>query len=298
MLGLLLAACLGAAAGCAEFDLKKPIPWKSDHDEKAQSTRVVSMWSDAVLSQADRLPTRGFGGRLMFYSPKSEKPIKVNGTLVVYAFDEEGRDPTNTKPDRKYVITPEQLAKHYSKSQLGDSYSVWIPWDDVGGPRQEISLIVRFIPTEGPVVLGEQTKHVLAGRAPTEAEARAKSLSRPADSSSQGVRQVSYETPAPGAAGQKPNEGTRMRVVTTTIPVPPQLGRSWPVAETTPRFTWRQQAAKEPEVVSQSNSGSPEQGTAKPAAAAVARAAATRSRRCPRRHRQRNRRPLHLASLP
>ena len=55
--------------------------------------------------------------------------MKGRGSLVVYAFDETDRDPANMKPDRKFVFTQEQFEKHYSKSTLGHSYSVWLPWD-------------------------------------------------------------------------------------------------------------------------------------------------------------------------
>ena len=99
----------------------------------------------------------------MFYEGKKESPIKVDGVLVVYAFDENGRDPNSARPDRKYVFTPEQLPAHYSKSKLGHSYSVWIPWDEVGGVQKEISLIVRFEPKNSPAIVGDQHRLLLPG---------------------------------------------------------------------------------------------------------------------------------------
>ena len=68
------------------------------------------------------------------------------------------------KPDRKYVFTKDQLPSHYSKSKLGHSYSVWLPWDETGGPQKEVSLIARFTPEKGGVVVGEQTKQILPGK--------------------------------------------------------------------------------------------------------------------------------------
>src|SRR6185295_11244836 len=76
---------------------------------------------------------------------------------------ETDRDPANTTPDRKYIFTAEQFAKHYSKSPLGHSYSVWIPWDEAGGLQTEISLLVRYLHEKGEVVIGEQAKQVLSG---------------------------------------------------------------------------------------------------------------------------------------
>ena len=105
------------------------------------------------------------GGRLMFYEKEGE-PIKVEGTLVVYAFDENGRDPGSARPDRKYIVTQQQLPAHYSKSKIGHSYSVWIPWDEVGGVQKEISLIVRFEPKNGAAIVGEQRRLLLPGKPP------------------------------------------------------------------------------------------------------------------------------------
>ena len=59
-------------------------------------------WSDTILTQTGHPPIRGFGGRLMFYEGKSEEPIKVDGTLVVYAFDETNRD-AEQRPARPQV---------------------------------------------------------------------------------------------------------------------------------------------------------------------------------------------------
>jgi len=53
-----------------------------------------------------------------------------------------------------------------SKSELGSSYSFWLPWDEVGGPRTEVSLICRFEPKGGAVVSSEQAKQSLPGREP------------------------------------------------------------------------------------------------------------------------------------
>ena len=57
----------------------------------------------------------------------------------------------------------EQFARHESQSKLGPSYSVWIPWDEVGGAQKHISLIARFEPHEGPLVVGEHIRHLLPG---------------------------------------------------------------------------------------------------------------------------------------
>lgn len=145
------------------FSLDNTWPFNDDEPEVGTPVRIVGAWTDTVLTQPAQKPQRGFGGRLIFYDNEHEEPVLVEGRLVVYAFDETARDPTDNKPTRRYVFPPEQIPLHMSKSELGASYSFWLPWDEAGGPRTEVSLICRFEPKNGSVVTSEQTRHLLPG---------------------------------------------------------------------------------------------------------------------------------------
>jgi len=168
-----LAAMLVGVCGCRSnsrdwkfadmFDLKKGMPWHHDGPETGIPNRVVGTWTDTVLTQPGKKPQRGFGGRLLFYDNESNEPISVDGQLVVYAFDESDREVTDNKPTRRYVFPADQVPLHMSESELGPSYSFWLPWDEVGGPQTEVSLICRFEPKGGPLIVGEETKHLLPG---------------------------------------------------------------------------------------------------------------------------------------
>jgi hypothetical protein len=212
-LGLLLLAIalLVAFSGCSKFDvdkfdMTKNIPWGPGKDGELKAPmKAVAVWTDTVLTEGMRPATRGFGGRLMFYDAEGGKPIKVKGSLTVYAFDETGRDVEQAKPDRKYVFTSEQFEKHYSKSSLGHSYSVWLPWDAAGGPLKEISLLVRFTPDNAPVVIGEASKQHLPGvsvgadptKYPEPAGAPQPLVQTPGTSApTGGVQLVGYDAPA------------------------------------------------------------------------------------------------------
>lgn len=171
---LVLAASLVAGgAGCGMKDFKPSKLFSLDNtwpfgDEVEEGTpvRVVGAWTDTVLTKQGETPQRGFGGRLAFYDGENEKSILVDGELVVYAFDETKRDPTDNKPTRRYVFPADQIMLRMSESDLGATYSFWLPWDDAGGPKTEVSLICRFQPKQGPLVVGEQTKHRLPGPEP------------------------------------------------------------------------------------------------------------------------------------
>jgi hypothetical protein len=171
-----IAGLVLTSTGCSNFSEMKPSkmfsldntwPFKDkDKPHEGKPVRMVCTWSDTVMTQPGIKPQRGFGGRIMFYESDDKKPILVDGQLVVYAFDENGRAPTDNKPTRRYVFPAEQIPLHMSKSELGASYSFWLPWDDAGGPRTEVGLICRFEPKGGAVVTSEQTKQRLPGTDP------------------------------------------------------------------------------------------------------------------------------------
>lgn len=160
----LLAGCLICLmCGCTVFDLKKRIPWM-DSDQVTAPTRMTTLWTNTILNQSGKKGVRGFGGRIMFHGKDNEKPIRVEGVLTVYAFDETTR--ASSVPERKFVFTAEQFEKHYSQSKLGHSYSVWLPWDEVGGAPRRINLLARFEPVDGAMVMSENSLQILPGIEP------------------------------------------------------------------------------------------------------------------------------------
>jgi hypothetical protein len=135
-------------------------------------TRVVALWSPAMYSAPGKPPTRGFGGRLYFYNQK-DQPIPIDGQLVVYGYNDSLQKQDGKQADRKFVFTSAQLSSHFSPAELGASYSIWIPWDGVGGPQLEISLLPVFTSSSGQVVMGEQSRNLLPGAATPPSNAHA-----------------------------------------------------------------------------------------------------------------------------
>jgi hypothetical protein len=233
-----LAILVVVAAGCGApkasdfkpskiFSMTSVWPW-SDGPDHGTPLRVAGTWTDTVLHRPGQKPQRGFGGRLVFYGPDEKKPILVDGQLVVYAFDETGRDPTNNRPTRRYVFPPDQMPLHMSVSEIGASYSFWLPWDEGEGPRTEVSLICRFEPKGGAVISSEQTRHLLpgalppavaAGQPPPLPEGVASRPARPTLESLMQARPIhggtqlaSYETQASAGA-----EASQTQVQTTSL---------------------------------------------------------------------------------
>ena len=293
---ILVVALAASSSGCASWDFSKPIPWGSgENGELEKPMKVVAMWTDTVLTANNHPPIRGFGGRLMFFG-SDEKPAQAKGTLSIFAFREDGREIANVVPDRKYVFTPEQVAKHYSKGNLGHSYSFWLPWDEMnGGEEVKISLVCRFNAESGAMVMSEQTTHVLPGKKPQHpvAASGADPAATAGNVSSLAVQHAAYNDfrglePAPrhaeasaaptanapqGTLEQSPAPAQQSanppRMTTTTIELPARLGNRTPTATARPNPTENVPAWNQPGGIftsgamqPQANAGGPRQATA------------------------------------
>ncbi|HEX6962698.1 MAG TPA: hypothetical protein VF175_12575 [Lacipirellula sp.] len=244
----LLVFCAASALGCAAnsqsdklaaWDPAQLVAWNNREPEKPAPkvpTRLVATWTETVLNKADQPPQRGFGGRITFFTSESEDPVRVDGQLVVYAFDETGRAPHETRPTRRFIFPADEVERHESESALGPSYSFWLPWDEVGGPQTHISLIARFEPNGGPIVIGEQTKHFLPGATP---DATQPQLAQPSRTDVlNGVRLANYSelaggtnaaSPAAPSAGQGGETSVLVdsnQMTTETIALPPRLAKA------------------------------------------------------------------------
>ncbi len=214
--------------GCQSF--KSPsvfsrlaVPAPADKVAFHQPHRMAAIWKETVVSaRPGHKGTRGFGGRVYFYGASNE-PVRVDGELVVYAFDDSKTNSENPArvPDRKYVFRASDFQKHFSQTNIGASYSVWIPWDEIGGQLTTVSLLPVFKPVDGTVIQAGQSIAILPGK---EAQDTNKVDVQRA---SIGVRQASASLPDGVDSHVARAGGTseaRQRRRTTTIDVPRGLG--------------------------------------------------------------------------
>jgi len=219
-----LAGLLGLVglSGCTSWNLTAALPWSDSTPKPQTPTRMTDIWTDTVLYQPGLPAVRGFGGRVMFYGDDANKPVPVDGTFIVLAFDDTQSNPQQTLPEKKFIILPEQLPSHYSRSELGHSYSFWLPWDELAGEERRVCLVARFEPRKGKPVISQPSHHVLPGeKARKETSATAvPALGGPARAVPHGlVQQASYEQPAPH------QESGEARMATLTMDVPPSFAR-------------------------------------------------------------------------
>lgn len=214
----------GLLCGCQTIPLPKSLAWTERQAEESPSAvpvRMVSVWTDAMYTEPGKPAVRGFSGRLYFYD-QDKKAVPVDGQLVVYGYDDSAAATRADRPQRKFVFPAEKFGQHFTPGQLGASYSIWLPWDPLGGVQKKVSLLPVFTATSGAVVVGEQTVHVLAGKAPPAAAA-------PPEGPAQPVQPAGYQQPISSGTGvtnageltSPPDTTTEARRLrTTTIKLP------------------------------------------------------------------------------
>jgi hypothetical protein len=217
-LGVLL--LLAGLSGCATWELSDVFSWSDAAPKPKTPARMTDIWTDTILYQPGQPGVRGFGGRVMFYNNDGPKAIPVDGTFTVLAFDDSTRNSDQGSPEKKYIIRPEELPQHYSKSDLGHSYSFWLPWDEVGGPDRRICLVARFEPRKGKAVVSSPSHHTLPGADP-EAKLPASNAAavRASAPDAGGVQRASFET---ATRDLRPQE----EFATLTLDVPPSFVRT------------------------------------------------------------------------
>jgi uncharacterized protein (DUF2141 family) len=212
---------------------------------------MAVVWTEDIMVTPGSQPTRGFGGRIYFYNERSQA-VPVNGDLVIYGYDELGSlNPTGdqTKADKRFRFTAEQFTQHFSRTDLGASYSIWIPWDAQGGSRKKISLIPTFVTENGNVVRGEVSTLFLSGSPETnraiEVSAPLPNLPLPNGSvagsgrSDTAVQQASATmtnsaltaSNYAALANIENNAGNKMKTTTISLPSKSTIARTRPVMD-------------------------------------------------------------------
>ena len=200
--------------GCADVPIKTP-RLVFDEEPAEVPRKLIPVWTDTILHTTGQNPTRGFGGRLMFYGSDETKAIQVDGTLVVYAWDDTDAKSMQS-PDRKYVFPADKLSSHYSSSKVGDSYSFWIPWDSVGQPMQKVMLICRFVARAGGEITSTPAHVVLQGpmTKPAAESTKPDSIPNP-------IQLTGHEKPADTKTVQPGHSPGSESIESTTILLPP-----------------------------------------------------------------------------
>ena len=202
-------------------------------DEMSPPETMAVIWNFGVYEKPGSPSVRGLGGRIYFYDADNN-PVIAEGELTVYGYDEDNG--TQAKPDKKFVFRESEFQTHFSESALGGSYSVWVPWDKVGGYRKTVTLLPIFKTKDGRLIQSEQSINLLAGKVKKEESVDSKHPYRVLGSSSAVLGNPSDQRPGSNSiartsfdqseGGNNSNSGNfQQRVRTTSIPLTPNLTR-------------------------------------------------------------------------
>ena len=239
---LLFAALIMVQSGCRSLspgDAESPLekltsrlslsetkskPDATKQNNEAEPTRIAVIWKENILQSDGGRPKQGFTGRIYFYDQAGEV-VKASGSLNVYGYEDSG-DIKRVVPDKNFVFEADKFASHYSPSEIGHSYSIWIPWCDYGGFRKSITLVPVFKTSNGKIVQGTADYLSLSGKTP-KAQNLEKTIASPSidarnDRRSQQSQAEAFANSA--AAYLKSRNAVR---ASQSIPVPQSISDHW-----------------------------------------------------------------------
>jgi len=180
-------------------------------DSPIGASSMAVIWKENTIKVPGKSSVRGFTGRVYFYDSQDQL-AKVDGDLSVYAYDDSD-DYGGDVPDREYIFPADKIGEFYTPSELGHSYSVWLPWGPKDGLRKSITLIPLLKTNNGRLIEGAPTRLMLSGRVPPEIAINKTFGPRVAASDSQ---ENIYQHP-----GFSPNQDRRVE----TIPIPREIAK-------------------------------------------------------------------------
>lgn len=162
---LLLAAML-QLTGCRQFNLFSRDPLARIPEATADDpvVEVIGLWEPAEGIGTDGLPCRGFAGQVLLFTARGAAPVRSNGDLRVYVFDDRGTPEEQEKPIHQFDFEKLALQKYLAETHLGAGYHLFIPYTRKGGMRAHCSLRVRLTAPDGRPVYSKMAQVILPGK--------------------------------------------------------------------------------------------------------------------------------------
>ncbi len=162
MFALLLLATICGSVGCGLPKqwhlLADKLPEASPRDPAYQ---MLCIWEPAEGVGPDGLPTRGFAGKITFFTRNQATGVRVRGDMVISVFDDQSPIEDRSKPIHNWEFKGDAWAIHLQDSSIGPSYSVFIPYSRKGNHQAQCALQARFMPENGGQPLYSDTVAVL-----------------------------------------------------------------------------------------------------------------------------------------
>ena len=119
--------------GCTTFDLDLADFGRSSTEDTAQVAEIVCLWEAAEGIGLDGLPTRGFAGQVLFFPRGQPEPIRIDGDIMIYVFDDHGTEAEQARPLHQFEFPAVAWNSFLYKTNLGPAYQLFIPYTRKGG---------------------------------------------------------------------------------------------------------------------------------------------------------------------
>lgn len=168
----------------------KKIPTATAQDPVIE---IICLWEAAEGLGLDDKPTRGFAGKVMFFTKGQREPVRINGDVRIYVFDDLGTEEEQQKPIHHFDFEEGVFQAFLSDSNIGHSYQLFIPYTRKNSYKTNCALRVKLIPPEGRPVYSKISPVTLPGTAPPAQRASNASTQQPTSM----IQQASFEQPDP-----------------------------------------------------------------------------------------------------
>ena len=173
---------------------------------------TVCMWEPSEGVGLDNSPTRGFAGKLMFFTANHREPVCINGDVRIYVFDDLGTVDEQTKPLHQFDFDQEAFQAFLTETELGAAYQLFVPYTRKGSSESICSLRVKVTPESGRPMYSKLASITLPGtERPYPIAQKTSSVS--------GIQQASFESDTPKPPKKAPTaEEAAAYFNTATLP--------------------------------------------------------------------------------
>lgn len=150
--------------GCSSMGVH--LPWEKSvptASEKHPVIEVMALWQPGEGRGLDHLPTRGFAGQILFFAAGIETPVKVDGDVSIYVFDDSGSRDEQKKPIHEFNFDAGSWNTYFRDTNFGPAYQVFIPYTRRGSHQANCAIRIKYQPKTGTQMFSDVANIVLKG---------------------------------------------------------------------------------------------------------------------------------------
>ncbi|MCA9000061.1 MAG: hypothetical protein KDA80_23895, partial [Planctomycetaceae bacterium] len=143
---------------------------------------------------------RGFAGQVLFFARGIQEPVKVDGDVTIYLFDDQGTPEEQGKPLQIFNFDSGSFQAFLTETNLGVAYQLFVPYTRSGNHRASCSIRTKLEPSGSSPVFSRMATVILPGlqsrQEPTQITQRRPTRSHEVGTNSSGIELASHETVA------------------------------------------------------------------------------------------------------